>query len=201
MSILNYSDLVSEVSAYVVRADATARISTFVQLFESVANKRLRTLEMEKTSLLSVSNGAIALPVDFQEWRRATWQAGSYKVNLSYVFPARFAKAYSTSPVSVPEVFTIEAQQIKVMPIATGTLEFDYFGVLPSLEANSTNWLLNENPEVYLFGVLSEAFRFAREENLKQQYAADRDAIFAEIERNDIASRGPAAIRFDGPTP
>jgi hypothetical protein len=201
MSILNYADLVSEVSAYAVREDVTARISTFAQMFEALASKRLRTLEMEKSLALTVTNGVAALPSDFQEWRRVTWDTGERKVNLSYVVPTRFAKSYPFSPTDVPNMFTIETQQVKLMPLATGAVEFDYFGGIPSLEANSTNWLLTKAPEIYLYGVLAEAFGFTRNFDLEARYVAKRDGAFADIERNDIASRGPAAIRVEGPTP
>jgi hypothetical protein len=46
MTIATYSELLTELDAWLNRSDLTARIPTFIRLFESRANRQLRVPEM-----------------------------------------------------------------------------------------------------------------------------------------------------------
>jgi hypothetical protein len=49
MTIATYTELVSEMGDWLNRADLTAKIPTFVRLFEARMNRRLRSPDMEQT--------------------------------------------------------------------------------------------------------------------------------------------------------
>jgi hypothetical protein len=100
----------------------------------------------------------VALPADYLAWRRLTW-TGNPRQELGYVEPSWLQAAYPDLPTDSPRVFTIEGGNIKTMPLDPGNiaLELVYFQQIPALAANSTNWLMSQHPDLYLFGALTEA--------------------------------------------
>ena len=57
----------------------------------------------------------------------------------------------------------------------------------------STNWLLTEYPNAYLYGVLTELAAMQRNAEMAQLYKARRDEAFAEIIQLSALTTGPAA--------
>src|SRR5262249_42740962 len=137
-----------------------ARIPEFIALFEAAANRRLRVRQQEAQATLTPSAGSVALPSDYLAWRRVTW-TGSTPGELQYAHPSYLQAAYPSSPSDVPRIFTIEGSTVKIRPLEDTSLEFDYLQKIPALsDSATTNWLLTEHPDLYLFGSLVEAQMF-----------------------------------------
>lgn len=202
MALTNYADLQTALGNWLQRSDINALYPDFITLFENCANRRLRVRQQEVTSTLTPSAGVIALPSDFIAWRRVTW-TGNPRRDLSFVEPSWLQSAYPDAPTDLPTVFTIESGNIRFMPTdATNTaVELVYWQKIPSLAANSTNWLMTANPDVYLFGALTEATAYALDAEKAVLWKARRDELFDEIEKLDKKSRGPSQVRVLGPTP
>jgi len=189
MAISNYGELKSELSAYLFHQRLANRYDNCTQLFETAVNSRLRVLPMEASVLLTTTSGDVALPTDYITWRTvrptvATITAPSslppYK-ELEYVHPAYLP------PVGrgFDRLFTIEGNTFKVRPVddRADAYELHYYGKVPTVVgANATtNWLLTEYPNAYLFGVLTELFAAQRNAEAAQLYKARRDETFQEI--------------------
>jgi hypothetical protein len=201
MSIATYTDLQAALGNYLDHSLFAARYPDFIQIFEATANRRLRTRAMEVTATLTpAADGTVALPSDYLAWRRVTW-TGQTRRELSYTHPTWFSGAYPTRPADVPAIFTIEGGTLKVLPLDSTALEFDYFQLIPALASNSTNWLLTAHPDLYLFGSLTEAEMFGVNDERAPLWKARRDEIFDEILKLDSKTRGPSAVRVFGPTP
>ena len=185
----NYGELKSELSAYLFHQRLANRYDNCTQLFETSVNSRLRVLPMEAMVLLTTTSGDVALPTDYITWRTvrptvATITAPSslppYK-ELEYVHPAYLP------PVGrgFDRLFTIEGNTFKVRPVddRADAYELHYYGKVPTVVgANATtNWLLTEYPNAYLFGVLTELFAAQRNAEAAQLYKARRDETFQEI--------------------
>jgi hypothetical protein len=167
-----------------------ARYDRFTRFFEADANSRLRVLPMETTALLTTVNGDVALPTDYLLWRsvRPTFPASPPVPTfhppydeLDYVHPAYLppvGRGYD-------RLFTIEGNTFKVRPVddRTGAFEFHYYRKIPTITGNdgNSNWLLQEYPDVYLFGLLTELAALGRNAEMAQLYKARRDEVFAEI--------------------
>ena len=189
MAISNYGELKSELSAYLFHQRLANRYDNCTQLFETSVNSRLRVLPMEAMVLLTTTSGDVALPTDYITWRTvrptvATITAPSslppYK-ELEYVHPAYLP------PVGrgFDRLFTIEGNTFKMRPVddRADAYELHYYGKVPTVVgANATtNWLLTEYPNAYLFGVLTELFAAQRNAEAAQLYKARRDETFQEI--------------------
>jgi hypothetical protein len=180
MSIANYTDLQNALADWLIRADLTTRIPDFITLFEAVANRRLRTRWQETSTNLTPSSGSVTLPADYLSWRRVTW-TGTTRVELEFVEPSYLQAAYPTTPQGIPKLFSIEGSTLKIRPTDGTALEFDYFGKIPALASNATNWLLSSHPDLYLFGSLIEAEMYGMEDNRAPMWKARRDELFDEV--------------------
>jgi hypothetical protein len=201
MSITTYSELQAAIGNWLDHGLFTARIPDFIALFEAAANRRLRVRQQETSTTLTPSSGSVALPGDYLAWRRVTW-TGSTRVELQYVHPSYLQAAYPSSPSDTPRIFTIEGATLKVRPVDDTGLEFDYLQKIPALsDSATTNWLLTEHPDLYLFGALVEAEMFGVNDERAPLWNARRDEILDEIEKLSNRSRGAGAVRVMGVTP
>ena len=201
MAITSYSELQAAIGNWLDHSLFASRTPEFIALFEASANRRLRVREQEGSTTLTPSAGAATLPADYLMWRRVTW-TGSTRVELQYVHPSYLQAAYPSSPSDVPRIFTIEGSTLKVRPLDTTALEFDYFQKVPALSDSATaNWLLTAHPDLYLFGSLVEAEMFGVNDERAPLWKARRDEIFDEIEKLSNKTRGAGAMRVMGVTP
>jgi hypothetical protein len=201
MAITTYSELQAAIGNWLDHSLFAARIPEFIALFEATANRRLRVRQQEVTaSLTPDATGAVSIPTDYLAWRRVTW-TGQTRTELQYVHPSYLQAAYPSSPADVPRIFTIEGSTLKVRPLDSTALEFDYFQKVPALSGTPANWLLTEHPDLYLFGSMVEAEMFGVNDERAPLWKTRRDEIFDEIEKLNNKTRGPSAIRVMGVTP
>jgi hypothetical protein len=144
--------------------------------------------------------GNVPLPGDYLAWRSVTW-LGNPNRDLSFVEPAIMTSRFPNLPVDLPSEFSIEGSTLRVMPQDPTPLKFLYYQQIPSLQTNSTNWLMTAHPDIYLFGALTEAQAYAVNVETAALWKARRDELFDEIEKLSNKTRGPAAVRPVGPTP
>jgi hypothetical protein len=202
MSLQTFSDLTAALGNWLQRSDLAALLPNFVQLFEACANRRLRVRQQEATLELTPSSGVVALPSDYLAWRRLTW-TGNPRRELAYVEPSWLQAAYPDLPAGIPKVFTIEGGNILAMPLdpSNVALELVYFQQIPSLATNSTNWLMSQHPDLYLFGALTEAQAYTVNAETAALWKARRDELLDEIEKLSNKTRGAGAVRTMSPTP
>ena len=201
MALSNYSDLSGAISSWTARGDYTAaQISNFVDLFESWANRVLRVRQMEASTALTPSSGSATLPSDYLQWRGVNW-AGDPTIELEYVHPSLLRGYYPTVNSFSPSLFTIEGGSIKTQSSDSTDLTLKYWQSIPSLESNSTNWLMSAHPDLYLYGTLVEAYLFNQDTENAIIWKARRDSLAEEIKSLDKSSVGPGAIRVFGQTP
>jgi hypothetical protein len=202
MTLQTYSDLTAAIGNWLQRSDLTAMFPNFVTLFESEANRRLRVRQQQTLGDLTPSGGIVALPADYLSWTRLTW-AGTPTGDLDFAHSSWLLSTFPNGPAGIPRHFTIIGNDIVVRPVDPDntTLELEYFQKIPSLQANSTNWLMTEHPDLYLFGALTEAQAYTVNAETAALWKARRDELFDEIEKLSNKSRGPGTVRTMGPTP
>jgi hypothetical protein len=206
MTISTYTDLQNAIGGWLDHSLFAAQYGSFIQLFETTANRRLRVRQMEATTTLTPSSGSVALPSDYLAWRRVTW-TGSTRIELEYVEPSYLQAAYPSQPSAEPRVFSIEGGNLLIRPIDGTALEFDYYAKIPALattapqDGTQTNWLLTAHPDLYLFGSLVEAEMFGVNDERAPLWKARRDEIFEEIAQLSNKSRAGGGIRVIGPNP
>lgn len=153
MSLADYTGLKNSISKWLHRADLDPVIPDFIRLLEARCNRNLRVRQMEKRVTEAVASGTAALPADWLEFSQAPYSGA----RLDHWSRDAFDQAYGLSDYG--NYYTIIGNSMYLGTGQTGgSLRYDYYAKIPPLsEANATNWLLLDAPDVYLYGALLEA--------------------------------------------
>lgn len=197
MTIATYDELLTELDQWLNRSDLSARIPTFIRLFESRANRLLRTPEMHAQTSYATVDGIpqLALPDDFLSARDLYLDADPDFV-LVAMTPAVLRNSYPQANTGMPQAYAVIGQQIFLGPTPDGeySLLLDYYQRIPSLdEDNPTNWLLSTYPDLYLWGSLCMAEAFLRDDTRLSVWKAAWDEATGEINAQANRQRMPSA--------
>jgi len=197
MPFSSYAELQTAVLNWLARpGDAllVPSLPDMITLFEREARRRLRCGDAEQRAYITVSGtAAVALPQDCRELRLVT----SGGQPLEYVTPHELPGGAGP-----PFKYTLHGRELRLGPGPSGavTIEILYqIGVPPLSDAQPTNWLLQEHPDAYLFGVLVEAEAFIGHDERALAWGQRRELAFASIEQADRKARwaGQLTIRPD----
>src|SRR6188768_2969249 len=204
MAITSYSDLKSSIQSWMYdRSDLATEADDFVALCEAEMNQVLRTRrQITITELTLDSDSRAALPTDYLEFRRVT-ALTSPRRTLDLVSPNYRDDTYPYRHSGFPTVFSIDGDGILVLPATTSSIEFEYYAKIAALtEANQSNWLLEQFPNLYLYGSMKHAAIFigdvARMQQMGSLFSGLLDALVVS-DRGATMSRGNS--RVNGPTP
>jgi hypothetical protein len=164
MAITTYAELQTAIGDWLNRADLDQKIPDFIRLAESTLNDVLRQADMVTQSTgVTITAGRATLPSDALEVVYA--QVGSAEDEpLEQITPQQLTmlRRTRTRDAANPRFFAIIGRQIVVTPTpSSGTLDLDYYQRIPALTtSNTTNWLLDDAPHVYLYTSLLHATPF-----------------------------------------
>lgn len=175
MLITDYASLQSEIAAYLKRDDLTDRIKTFIQLAEarifSEPKLNLKTLEKRITANTIINQSYYGLPTDAKSIRHIKLtlpstgdQGGTRKKKLLYMPPERFDDEFpdqlDMERLQEPIAWTTTGDEIALAPApnAVNEMEIFYHAKFTALsDAATTNWLVVNQPDIYLYGSLIES--------------------------------------------
>lgn len=164
MAITTYAELQTAIGDWLNRADLDQKIPDFIRLAESTLNDVLRQADMVTQSTgVTITSGRATLPADALEVVYA--QVGSTEDEpLEQITPQQLTmlRRTRTRDAANPRFFAIIGRQIVVTPTpSSGTLDIDYYQRIPALTtSNTSNWLLDDAPHVYLYTSLLHATPF-----------------------------------------
>jgi hypothetical protein len=214
MALDTYANLQTAIATWLGRAsdtNVTGSIPDMITLFESHAKKVLFTGRSEVTTTLTTTAGTatVALPSDFEELRSIKVSSSNPIVKLTYYTPEEMDATWvSTSSQTGPEIgYTIEGTNLRFAPTPTSadTITIGYIQGIPALSnSNTTNWLLTNHPEAYLFGALTEAEAFVGDDDRFPLWMQRRDQALERIAEADRKARwggGSLQIKTDTGNP
>lgn len=201
---MNYSELISLALNYVGRpndAFLTPHLDSFLRLTEARANRLLKVQKMGQRSYTTtdIYNEYISLPVDFKGLRdiEVRENDGSTKRHTpSYLSPEQMNMVADNPNSNI--YYTIIADQLQIHPKQDAQLlEIVYYKKIPELTATATtNWLLDDHPDVYLSGFMMEITAFESDEQAHVKWAVRFKGSMAEVNKEDVDMRwsGPALV-------
>ena len=168
MALTTYSELKTSIGDWLNRADLTNVIPDFISLAEAQIERTLRTRQMIVRANASFSAEYGAVPADFLETK-------SLKLtNTNPITPLQFQTVDVMDNIASqrvasgrPQYFSIVGGQIRLLPVpdSTYTTELIYYAKLSKLSGTtSTNWLLAQAPDVYLYGALLQAAPYLQDD-------------------------------------
>ena len=190
---LSYSDRESD-------AELPAKIDSFLRIVEARVDRVLKVQRMTVRTLLTTVAGQeyYGLPSDFAglrdiEVRSADTVDGEARdrVTLEYLSPEQMNSATGIPASQSNIYYTIIANQLQISPPQdSNVLELVYYRKLPNLTENdNTNWLSEDNPDTYVFGLMVEISAFVKNEQSTALWDARFKESLAEIDLDDSKSR------------
>lgn len=169
MALTTYAELQTAIVSEVDRSGDAALVAAVPDLIkraEAKLNRRLRLREMETqaTATYAATNTTrrIANPTGLLEmlslWIKPASAADTQYRLLRQVTPAQFAKYYSVQG-DVTHFVMRSDIELNAVVGADHTLQMHYFKRL-DIATDSTNWLLTNYPDAYLYGALVEYLSF-----------------------------------------
>ena len=184
---MNYQTIINTALAYSDRANNTqvvANMDNFLRIVESRVNRWLMVQKQSATAYTPIDATAIypnryTLPTDFlsaRQIRITQLENNNYSNCLNYVNPEQMANLRNNN--SAKPSYCIISGYIEIWPIpvnitaitpttpalATYVLEIDYYQRVPPLTSTMpNNWLADQNPDAYIFGLLTEINAFAKD--------------------------------------
>tara|TARA_R110000822_G_scaffold17144_3_gene57859 strand:- start:1837 stop:2466 length:630 start_codon:yes stop_codon:yes gene_type:complete len=177
MALTTYALLKTTIANYLNRTDLTSYLGDFITLTESRMNRELRVREMVNTDTTTTTvagTQSYSLPSGFLEASAVIYQSNPYRT-LRFMANGDFYRQYNVTQTSgLPTFFTIVGENILlgVAPDSAQTLQIDFYKTITALsESNTTNTILTNYPELYLYGALAESSPFLMQDERLDTWA------------------------------
>ena len=193
MAISTYDELKTAVANWLDRDDLTDRIPEFIALAEARMNRvlRLRMMESKYTASTVASQRNYALPTGYIQMRN--FQINTSPVTpLQYVSPEIYDRLWGGSTGGTPQFYTIITNEIQLGPIPGSvlTLEMLFYKKITALSGtNTTEQMLTNNPDIYLYGALLEAEPFIMNDERVGLWAKGFQQAVADLQEQDNKDR------------
>ena len=200
MSITTYSELKSAIADWLLRDDLTTVIPTFIALAEAQFNREIRDYRMVKRSTAQVDTEYFVPPADWLENIRFQLNT-TPATTLDFVTPDQMSEEESRrGSTGRPMYFTMIGSNFQIMPIPDSTYDAElvYYSKIASLsDSTTTNWLLTDSPDIYLYGALMQAAPYLSDDQRIQVWGGlYRQGIEAMRTQSDRAKVGSSSLRM-----
>lgn len=171
---MNYDDIIDMALSYADRTDdeVTSRMDKFLLICEARINKKLKVANMSAVATIDLTTSeenqeVFALPSDFGGLRSIKI-TGDQERTLTYVNPEQLSNRIRAGDFGVSGFrvyYNIVAKELHLYPPTnTGNLEITYYQKIdPLTQANPNNWISDDEPDCYIFGLLVEINSFAKD--------------------------------------
>lgn len=203
----NYTQLQASIANTLNRDDLTAQIPDFIALAEAMFNRELRWRKMVVQDV--IANPGLTdevyenLPSDFLELKSIRFNTDP-GVSPDYLTPTAMERHRGANPglQGTPRYYTLIDTRILFDRTPTGAPELDIssYVKIPALNdsTQTSNLLLEEHPDLYLYGSLMHAEPFLKNDERIAvwggMYSRAKDALH-KADRRAEKSPSPMAIR------
>lgn len=195
MALSTYSDLKSATADWLERSDLNPRIPDFIALAESRLNRLFRGRMNEVNAALTATPGsrAITLPATFSE--AVSVHLGGCD-ELRFIDPA-LMEVHTTA--GRPDFWAIDGGSLVFERPADQAyaITLRHLRKFALSDAEPTNPILTDYPDLYLFGALLEAAPFLRDADLMALFQGRFDVAMQEANNKENQSRAHGKLRSD----
>ena len=173
MSITTYDGLKTSIANWLNRDDLVAVIPTFVSLAEAHISRELRHWKQEKRVTTSLDERYENLPNDWLEIKLITLTSGKMLKTISAGDMSE--RRAQSNAAGEPKFVRLSADQIEIYPTPNAPTDVNllYYARVPSLsDASPTNWLLNDAPDILLYGSLIHSAPYLADDARTQVWAS-----------------------------
>jgi hypothetical protein len=176
MALTTYDELKASIADFLNRDDLTSVIPDFITLAETAMNREVRHWRMEKRADANLDTQYTALPNFFLESiRMSLTTADTNTLEMVNAFQISNLRAQNLNTTGRPVNFAISDGSIEVFPTpdTSYTLEMLYYEKIDTLNSgNTSNWVLTNFPDAYLYGALVHSAPYLAEDARANTWAA-----------------------------
>ena len=163
-----YAELKDQVRNFINKPDIDQTIDTFIDLAEADIARKVRHWKMEKRATVQLDDQYSRVPTDWLESIRFYLSEGN-TFELTQVSHAEIIskRVDALNTTGRPRYFTMSDGAFEVYPTpdTAYTAELLYYAKNDALsDSNTYNWLLQDAPDVYLYGTLMHTAPFLGED-------------------------------------
>jgi hypothetical protein len=207
MAIGTYAELQTAVANWLDRGDLTDRITEFIDLTEARMNRVLRLQLMVNVDTTTLGGAAAlvggtrdyALPSGYLQMIDFTLTTNPI-TTLSYVTPENMNRMWAGSQSGLPQAYTIFSDNSSGTPVpsvklgpapdSAYTYSMMFYKKIAALTpANTTEAMLTDNPDIYLYGALLEAEPFLMNDERVQLWATAYQQAITDLQEQDNKDR------------
>ena len=207
MAIGTYAELQTAVANWLDRGDLTERIKEFIDLAEARMNRVLRlqlmvnidTTTLGGSSTLVAGTRDYALPSGYLQMVDFALTTDPI-TPLSYITPENMNRMWAGSQLGIPRAYTIISNNSSGTPTPTVrfgpspagayTYSMMFYKKIEALgTGNTTEAMLTDNPDIYLYGALMEAEPFLMNDQRVQLWATAYLEAVANLQEQDNKDR------------
>ena len=171
-SIASNAALQALIARWMHRTDLDTVIPEFITLAESRLGRELALMDWEASATLVLTDSKATLPTEYKTLRNVTNEDGN---PLTYLTPAQFAIEINDRILArAPWAYTLTGFTLEVgNPVGDGTKVFiDYTArLVPLSPQNPTNWLLQNHPDLLVYGSMENAMAYIKDEAREAKWA------------------------------
>jgi len=170
MAITSYATLQTTIADFLNRDDLTTAIPTFIQLAEAQMNREIRHYSMESRaqSVQDQGDQYMQIPSDWLETIRLILTgSGTSVVELISLSGMADKRAKTEDAAGTPVFYCHVDSQFELFPTPSESTNFEllYYQKIPALaDDNTSNWLLETAPDIYLYGALLHSAPYLAED-------------------------------------
>lgn len=208
MAINSYANLKTALANWLDRSDLTSRLDEFIELAEArfADDIRIRAMETTATQTLTAGTRIYALPTGYLQGRN--FQINTDPITaLEYITPEMMDRIWAGSSTGRPRTYTIigDNYHLGPSPDTADTLEIIYYKEFTPLSGSATtNWIILNRPNLYLYACLLEAAPFLgnpEEASLWARYYSEALERLHEADARDRFSGSALTIRTTAGNP
>lgn len=205
MAITSYSTLKTAIATWMHRSDTTTQDDEAIDNFEAKFNRRLRIKNLETTTTgnMVASTATIAVPTDFLEIISFTYAPSTGAVRkLEYITPQQ-GDALELSGTAAPQWYSFVGGLIRLYPTPDSAYaytirHYQRLSALSSTTGYTTNWLISNNPDIYLYGSLVDLCAFTGDDPRLMVWKQGLEEALSELDRADRRERFVSpVVNFD----
>lgn len=185
----NFTGLRTSIGDWLHRNDLTnTDLGNFIFLAEAEFNTEMRNRNMEARTTIGVTSGYLPHPSDWQEWKTITLVQGSQRFALDPISEEVATMLYGqAADDTMPRGYVVQNGRTYIYPsqaVTAYTYETVYFQGIPNLSGSvTTNWMLNQYPQGYLFASLLQATGFGGDDDRVGLWKSGRDEALDKIDK------------------
>jgi hypothetical protein len=198
---MDYNSLKTAITSFTHRDDVTDIADTLISMAESRMNQVLRLDQMCLVATTTIASEFTALPDDFLEMRNIRVNSDT-PYAVEYRSPHKMVHLMSADVNEKPKYYTVQSDSIQMVPRGLGSeIEINYIARISGLTStNTTNFLIEQTPDIYLHGCLYYASIYAKNQAGVQFHGAEFERMLSDLnmqETNRKYSGVPLEIVID----